>query len=297
MDWDDLRYFLAVARAAGLTPAAQELGVSPATVSRRIDAFERAMGMTLFLRRQTGYALTDDGETLLAAALPVEQAMLGFARRSLDAGRPGAWTGSIRVATSETVATWWITPMLPEFVRCHPGLQVELVIGANTVNLSRRDADIALRMSPPAREEEGQYVALRAGAMTFAAYVKADDGEAQHDWRAMPYVNWGESLAHVPMARWAAGVFAGKRPALLTNSMPVMVAAAGAGLGVTVLPESIGNLNPSLVRLEYACTRDLWLVYHRDLRDNQRVVAMKDFLLDVVRRQQGLQQDAESRST
>lgn len=297
MDWDDLRYFLAVARAAGLTPAAQELGVSPATVSRRIDAFERAMGMTLFLRRQTGYALTDDGETLLAAALPVEQAMLGFARRSQDAGRPGVWTGTIRVATSEAVATWWVTPMLPEFVRCHPGLQVELVIGANTVNLSRRDADIALRMSPPARDEEGEYVALRVGAMTFAAYAKAGDRDAQRDWRALPYVNWGESLAHVPMARWTTAAFAGKRPVLLTNSMPTMIAAAGAGLGVTVMPESVGNSDPSLVRLDFACSRDLWLVYHRDLRDNQRVVAMKDFLLDVVRRQQKLQQGADGGSS
>ena len=287
MAWDDLRYFLAVARAAGLTPAAHELGVSPATVSRRIDAFEQAMGMTLFLRRQTGYTLTNDGETLLAAALPVEQAMQAFARRSQDAGAPGAWSGSIRVATSETIATHWITPVLPEFVQNHPGLQVELVTGVNTVNLSRRDADIALRMSPPAREEEGEYVALRAGAIAFAAYAATHDAHAQLDWRSLPYVNWGESLAHVPMARWAAGMFPGRQPVLLTNSMPVMIAAAEAGLGVTVLPESIGSKIPSLARLDFVCARDLWLVYHRDLRDNLRVTAMKDFLLGVVRRYEG----------
>jgi len=285
MDWDDLRYFLAVARTAGLTPAANELGVSPATVSRRVDAFEQAMSMTLFLRRQTGYTLTNDGETLLAAALPVEQAMLGFERRSQDAGGSGAWSGSIRVATSETIASHWITPMLPGFVQDHPGLQVELVTGVNTVNLSRRDADIALRMSPPAREEEGEYIALRAGAMTFAAYIAAAaDAQARRDWRRLPYVNWGESLAHVPMARWVAGMFADKPPVLLTNSMPVMIAAAEAGLGLTVLPESIGAKMPSLVRVDAVCTRELWLVYHRDLRDNLRVTAMKDFLLEVVRR-------------
>ena len=284
MDWDDLRYFLAVARAAGLTPAASELGVSPATVSRRIDAFEQAMNMTLFLRRQTGYTLTNDGETLLAAALPVEQAMLGFERRSQDAGGSGAWSGSVRVATSETIASHWITPMLPGFVRDHPGLQVELVTGVNTVNLSRRDADIALRMSPPAREEEGEYIALRAGSMTFAAYIAAADAQAQRDWRSLPYVNWSEPLAHVPMARWADGMFPDKSPVLLTNSMPVMIAAAEAGLGLTVLPESIGAKIPSLVRVDAVCARELWLVYHRDLRDNQRVAAMRDFLLEVVRR-------------
>jgi DNA-binding transcriptional LysR family regulator len=287
MDWDDLRYFLAVARAAGLTPAAHELGVSPATVSRRIDAFEQTMGMTLFLRRQTGYTLTNDGETLLAAALPVEQAMLGFARRSQDAGESGAWSGSIRVATSETVATHWITPLLPGFVQGHPGLQVELVTGVNTVNLSRRDADIALRMSPPAREEEGEYIALRAGEMRFAAYIAASDAQARRDWRGLPYVNWGESLAHVPMARWAAGAFPDKPPVLLTNSMPVMIAAAEAGLGLTVLPESIGSKMPALARVDFVCVRELWLVYHRDLRENARVTAMKDFLLEVVLHNEG----------
>lgn len=286
MNWDDLRYFLAVARAAGLTPAAHELGVSPATVSRRIEAFEQAMGMALFLRRQTGYTLTNDGETLLAAALPVEQAMLGFARRSQDAGQSGAWSGSVRVATSETIASHWIVPRLPEFVQGHPGLQVELVTGVNTVNLSRRDADIALRMSPPAREEEGEYIAQHAGAMAFAAYVGAADVQAQRDWRSLPYVNWGESLAHVPMARWVAGVFAGKPAVLLTNSMPVMIAAGEAGLGLVVLPESVGARMPALVRVDFVCARDLWLVYHRDLRENQRVTAMRDFLLEVARSHQ-----------
>lgn len=288
MDWDDLRYFLAVARASGLTPAAQALGVSPATVSRRIDAFEQAMGMMLFLRRQTGYTLTDDGETLLAAALPVEQAMLGFARRSHDAGKPGTWSGSVRVATSETIATHWITPLLPEFVQSHPGLQVEIVTGSSTVNLSRRDADIALRMSPPAKDEEGEYVALRAGAMTFAAYIAADHADAERDWRTLPFLNWSEPLGCVPMARWTTSMFPGKQAALLSNSMPVMIAATEAGLGVAVLPESVGARMPSLVRLEYACARELWLVYHRDLRDSLRVGAMKDFLLDVARRHGGM---------
>ena len=289
MNWDDLRYFLAVARASGLTPAAQELGVSPATASRRVEAFEQAMGMTLFLRRQTGYTLTDDGERLLAVALPVEQAMQGFARRTQGADRPGAWAGSIRVATSETIAVHWITPSLPEFVRGHPGLQVELVTGVSTVNLSRRDADIALRMSPPAREEEGEYIALSVGAMTFAAYVAVEDGGQGNpgDWRTRPYATWSEPMAHVPMARWAAGAFAGRRPILLSNSMAVLVEAARCGLGVAVLPTSVGDRISAITRVEpghFACARDLWLVYHRDLRDSARVAAMKDFLIDVVRR-------------
>lgn len=285
-DWNDIRYFLAVAAEGGLTPAAQILGVTPATVSRRIDAFEHAVGSVLFLRRQTGYVLTDEGERLLESARPVEQAMLGFARQT-DAGASGRWVGTVRVATSEAVAVNWLAPRLSDFVRQHPGLRVELLTGYNLANLSRRDADIGLRMTAPSREEEGDYIAHHAGAMAFAAYVAADTDIGEGGWRALPHLNWSEPLAQVPMARWTASTFAGSRAVLLTNSMNVMAMAARSGVGLAVLPVSIGDDDPRLKRVEpdqIVCARDLWVVYHRDLRDSERVVAMRDFLLAAVRR-------------
>ncbi|WP_322999340.1 LysR family transcriptional regulator [Castellaniella sp.] len=288
LDWNDLRFFLAVARKGGLTPAAQDLRTSPATVSRRIDALERATGMALFLRRQTGYTLTEEGERLLASALPVEHAIDSLLRQTQISGDTNPWHGTVRLATSDTVAIAWIAPHLPGFLDAHPGLQIEVLTGFNMVNLSRRDADIALRMAPPAPEEEGDYVAAHAGAMPFAAYATAAALAGGADWRTLPHISWSEPLQHIPLAKWTDAAFKGRTPRLLSNSLPFMAAAAHAGAGVIVLPTSIGDADPRLQRIEpdhMACVRDLWIVYHRDLRSSRLILAVKAFLLDIVTRE------------
>jgi DNA-binding transcriptional LysR family regulator len=281
MDWNDILYFLAVARTGGLTPASVELGVSPATVSRRIDAFEQCVGMVLFLRRQTGYLLTDEGESMVEAVLPVEQAMLGFERQTQYAGKAGQWSGTIRVATSEAVATYWITPRLGEFLERYPGLKVELITGIEAVNLSRRDADIALRMMPPSKDDEGDYIAQALGELRFAAYVSPELLQTSGDWRSIPPVSWAESMSHLPMAKWSDAMLL-NQASILSNSMNVHRVAAGNGLGVAVLPMRIGDSDPHLLRVEpdhFACSRNLWLIFHRDLRASQRVIALRDFLV------------------
>jgi DNA-binding transcriptional LysR family regulator len=281
MDWNDIRYFLAVARRGGLTPAALELSASPATVSRRIDAFEQSVGATLFLRRQTGYLLTDEGERMLETALPLEQAMLGFERQTQSAAQPGQWSGSIRIASSEMAATYWIAPRLGEFLELHPGLRVELITGVEAVNLSRRDADIAVRMVPPTREEEGEYIAQRLGQMVFAAYASPRIMEGVENWQALPHISWPESLSHLSMAKWLSATFVKKDPVLVGNSMYVQHMAAAGGLGVAVLPILVGDGDDRLMRVEsdhFACSRDIWLMFHRDLRASQRVIAVKNFL-------------------
>jgi DNA-binding transcriptional LysR family regulator len=284
LDWNDLRFFLCVAKGGGLTPAAQQLRVSPATVSRRIDALEQSTGMALFLRRQTGYVLTEEGERLLASALPVEHAVQGLLRQAQLADTEDPWRGTVRIATADAVATAWIAPHLPAFLDAHPGLQIEILTGFNLVNLSRRDADIALRMTRPAKDEEGDYVAVRAGAMPFAAYASPAALDRTRDWRTLPHTNWSEPLQHIPLAKWTDAAFKGQAPRLLTNSLPFMAAAAHAGAGVAVLPTAIGDADPALRRVEpghLACRRELWIVYHRDLRASRLITAVKTFLQDI----------------
>lgn len=283
-DWNDLRYFLAVARGGGLTHAASALGVSPATVSRRIDAFEEALGIKLFIRRQTGYLLTDDGERMQESALPVEQAMLAFGRQTQDVADVGCWSGNIRVACPELVAAHWITPRLDEFFLKYPGLRVELIVGLEQVNLSRRDADIAVRFVAPSKDEEGDYIGHALAHLPFAAYRSAAHAVDVADWRTLPHISWNESWSHLPMAKWLATTFPKQPPVIASNSLNLQYIGACAGLGVVVLPTFVGDNDARLMRVEpnqLVTSRSLWLVFHRDLRGSERLSAMRNFLTGI----------------
>ena len=142
--WDDARVFLAIARSGTLSGAAHALRMGVATVSRRLDRLEAALGLPLFSRHQQGYRLTDDGEALLERAEALEHAGLAFG----EAGQ-GQVAGTVRLATAENLANPLIIPSLPTLFAQHPELRVELVTGVQTVNLHRRDADLAVRMVKP----------------------------------------------------------------------------------------------------------------------------------------------------
>lgn len=284
MDWDEIRYFLAVARSGGLSVAAVELNVSPATVSRRVEAFERSLNKTLFIKRQTGYVLTADGEEVLASAAGIESAMLQFERGTLQPSGPAAFDGLIRLASPELTATYLIVPRLNEFFARYPLLRVELLTGMDQVSLSRRAADIALRMAPPTGDEEGEHIAHAVGTMSFAPY--ASRSQASHpDWRGLPHTAWDEAHSHFPMSEWTAATYADTPPVLISNSLHVQYMATRHNIGVSVLPTYIGDKDPGLVRLSPetpVAGRPLWIVYHRDLRGNKRIAAMRDFLAGIV---------------
>jgi DNA-binding transcriptional LysR family regulator len=283
-DWNDLRYFLAVARGGGLTHAASALGVSPATVSRRIDAFEKALGIKLFIRRQTGYLLTGDGERVHESVLPVEKAMLAFGRQTQNATDVGRWAGHIRVACPELVATHWITPRLSEFFLKYPSLRVDLIVGLEQVNLSRRDADIAVRFVGPNKDEEGDYIGHALAPLPFAAYRSVAHALDVANWRALPHISWNEPWSHLPMAKWLATTFPRQAPIFASNSLNLQYIGACAGFGVVVLPTFVGDNDPRLVRVEpdqLVTSRPLWLVFHRDLRTSERLLAMRNFLTSI----------------
>jgi DNA-binding transcriptional LysR family regulator len=283
MDWDDIKYFLAVARSGGLTVASIELDVSPATVSRRIEAFERSLNKTLFIKRQTGYLLTDDGEKVLTSVGAVESAVMKFERQTLQPSEQEPFDGLIRIAASELTAAYLIAPRLNEFFEKFPLLRVELLTGLDQVNLSRRVADIALRMTPPAKGEEGEHIAHALGDMNFAPYISARHAN-NPDWRNLPYISWDEARSHYPMSAWIASTYAGAHPLLTSNSLNVQLAAARNDIGLSVLPTFVGDKDPQLVRVVLETpivSRPLWIVYHRDLRGNKRVGAMRDFLTEI----------------
>lgn len=275
-DWNELKFFLATARGGGLSGAAAMLGSSASTVSRHIDALERRVGRTLFLRQQNGYLLTDDGSALLAQAEQVAQA-IAVAERTAEHEEVA---GVVRLATTEMLAQHLVVPNLPAFRARYPALRVELDIAMEAVNLSRRDADLALRMAPP-DDGSGDYIARRVGKVDFAVYVALGDPGA----RGLDYVSWDGAWEGLPMAKSMRSAFGGKPPVLACNSLPAQIAAVRAGVGAGMLPCFIGDADSALRRMDGGAapvSRDLGLVYHRDLKASLRVAAMRDFITGLI---------------
>ena len=279
-NWDDLRLFLPVARAGSLTEAASLLGLSISTVARRLTQLETDLGLTLFLRSQSGYALTEDGTRLLHKAEAVETAMFGV-NRLADAV---ATRGRVRVDLPEGFALQIIVPRLGIFRRAHPAIGLDLITGPFVVDLMRRESDIALRVAKPA---DNDLVSRRLGEMAHGVYATRSLKKKQAE--DLPKLAWPAEMNRLPIAaetaRWIQetdAVTVGQ-PALTLNATNVLIAAATAGLGQALLPCVIGDAVPGLRRLAGPggfFTQEIFLAFHRDLRHNARIRAVGDFLAD-----------------
>ena len=287
-DWNDLKFFLATARSGSLTSAAAALGTSVSTVSRHVDALEKRFGRTLFLRQQSGYLLTDDGIELMGQIEQVEQAMIATERTGYQSAQQEV-SGVVRLATTEMLALHLLVPHLPILRARYPKLRVELDIALERVNLSRREADLALRMVAP-NEGEGDYIAKRIGKVDFGVYCAnsvmpaSDAVDRSEAWRRQDYISWDGYWDELPMAKWMQSTFCDKPPAFVCNSLLTQYAAVRAGLGVGMLPSFIGDGDSALCRVSHDTTpvsRELWLVYHRDLKASRRVRAMQDFITEL----------------
>jgi len=282
MEWDDLKHFLAVARSGSLTEAARNLKASAATVGRHIESLEQRLGARLFEHRSTGYVLTETGQSILARAEGVEAAVLAVERGAASSNL--SLTGKVRVACTEDMASMVIVPHLAPFTSQHPQLAIELMAGLPAVNLTRRDADIALRSVRP---ETGDLLMRRIGGVDLAVYgskaYAAAHGVAPRsfDFGKVETITWIEEMAGLRGGPWLAEHSAGSRVALQVNTSRLLYAACVAGLGVAVLPCFGGDADPALVCLvppEEVQTLDLWMVVHRDLATMPRVREVADYL-------------------
>ncbi|WP_244645195.1 LysR family transcriptional regulator [Salinarimonas ramus] len=282
--WDDVRALLAVSRHGTLSAAALKLGVGIATLSRRIDRLEAALGVPLFLRQQTGYQLTEDGADLLENAEAMEAA--AFALES-GADLQAQLTGRVRLATAENLATALILPSLPAFHAAHPNITVELVTDITTVNVHRRDADLAIRMVKP---ERGNVTLKRLGTLGYGLYASPAylerRGEARPGvaaWEEDAFVAWSEVYAHLPAAQWVERILRGRRPAITTTSLSTQVAATAAGLGLAVLPHFLArDAGLVCVQDDIGVDQPIFLVLQSDLSQSRRIRALADFLVDLV---------------
>ena len=286
IQWDDARIFLAIARAGTLSGAATALEMGVATVSRRLDRLEGALGVPLFSRHQSGYSLTDDGEALLEHAEALEHAGQAFGEAAQQQGQVA---GCVRLATAENLANALIVPSLPTLFATHPELRVEIVSGVQTVNLHRRDADLAVRMVKP---EAGNVTIKRLGTLGFGLYGArgyVDARSAGADAATFDddsFIGWAESHSHLPAAKWIARMLRGRTCQMEANTLSAQMAAATAGIGLAVLPHFLAR-QAGLVCLlpELGADQPIWLAIHSNLAQSRRVRAVADHLIHLFEEQ------------
>lgn len=283
MEWDDLKHFLAVARGGSLTDAARSLKTSAATVARRVAALERRLGARLFDRRQTGYTLTESGEAIRLKAEEVEEAVLSVEREAL--GRDLRPSGRVRIAASDDIGTHVIAPHLARFRGSYPEISLEIVARMDLANLTRREADVALRGQRPSH---GDFVARSAGYWPFGLYAAKSYAQSRRlrpglsDLSNAEIITWTEEHAHVRGGPWFAEHARGSEIVLASDSARVHYAACKAGIGVAILPSKLADRERDLICLlptERVLSVDLWAVVHRDLIRTARVRAVMDFLV------------------
>lgn len=290
LDWNQVRVFLAVARAGRLPGAAARLGMTVSTVSRRLDRLEAELGLHLFDRGHDGTTPTAVAEGMLPAAEEMERALAGFAAAA-DAVESTA-EGVVRLSTPPGLADAFVAPLLERFRRSFPRVVLELDASVGYADLTRREADIAIR---GARPRSGDLIAQRlietqAAPLTSPEYA-AELGPLERLSDAR-WITWGPELMHIPTGRWL-GTYVGEGPqvALRTSHFASQLRAAAGGLGVALAAapfQRVHRLVPVAFSPSLAAARDalpveaLWLVGHRALRGVPRIAAVWGFLRELL---------------
>lgn len=277
--WDDLRLFLVAYRSGSLTQAAARLGLNQSTMSRRLRALEEdVVGAKLFDRTPEGLLPTEVGEQMLGPAERAEAGALDAARVCL--GTEAEIEGEVRFAVTEGLAYYLLAPAIPELQRRHPKLELALQVSEAVADLTRREADLALRFLRPTR---GDLVAQRifSGPYgVFAAPALLDRiGPGPHRLTELPFVGWDVNQSHFPEGAWE--VKAGVRCTVRASSLPTRIALAEAGCGAIELAQELAGRLPHLVELDTdPCPLNAaaWLVTHRGIRDVPRIRAVWDFV-------------------
>lgn len=280
--WDDLRMFLAIARTGSLSGAARLLGVNHSTVFRRINGFEDGLGVRLFERLGTGYALTIAGEEMRASAERVEREIERVDLRIT--GQDLRLQGTLVVTTTDTIAENLLGPHLAAFKKAYPGITLDLVLDNQHVNLSKRQADVAVRptLNPPET-----LVGRRIAGLAFAAYAAKSYMKGRpDDLAALEWLTVDDSLAHLAADKWFRKTLPAAPVAMRTNSLLGILHGCEAGMGAALLPCFMADPRKKLKRLGGVipeAASAFWLLTHEDLRHTARVRAFMDFMGDALK--------------
>ncbi len=286
LDWNDFRFFLAVARGGTISSAAKALSVDNATVGRRIAAMETALGAQLFDRSPQGYRLNQLGDAMMTPAERVEVSVMS-ARARID-DLQNSTSGSLRIGATDAFGTYFLAPRLAKLQRELPGMHIDLVALTAVLSLSKREADIAIGI---ARPDQGRLFSRKLTNFHFGLYASYDYIETHpailsvDDLLMHPVISWVENLMYDPSLNYIADVDRRIAPIYGCSNLVAQLKATVGGAGVCVLPHYMARTEPTLRRLlPDAVNIELpyYLTVHADLHDRSHIRKAIDFLVSEV---------------
>jgi DNA-binding transcriptional LysR family regulator len=288
LNWDDLRYFLALARARTVSGAGRDLAVKHTTVARRIKALEQGLGTRLFDHLSDGYAMTLAGENLYQHALIMEEQAQAVDREVF--GLDVQLQGSLKLTASYDVLTRLVVPHLNLFKRAYPCIDLQLMGSTGLSDLAARQADIALRLTPkpPDYLIGNKVLPMRHGIYASAKYLKKNPKPAQ-------VILWNSETEH---PEWVKQHFPKAEVSVRAADITSMLACITNHMGLARVPCYIGESESNLYRLDLPLTPStwsLWVLSHVDLRATARVRACREFLIGILEQQRNLVEGLESR--
>jgi len=283
MNWDDLKFFLEVARTRTASSAARRLGVDYTTVSRRIGALEKALGTLLFERsRASGFVLTTEGQHLLGYAEALESTLQTACEQV--SGASLALSGHVRIGSTEGFGSYFVAPQLGGFQAIYPNIAIDLLPVPHFISLSRREADIAITLERP---ERGPYVCSRL--CDYALKLYATPGYLDRhppicqveDLGRHSFITYVDDLAFSPELLYLEGIVPNASSTLRSTSVVAQYLATLQGRALAILPCFLAGPDARLVEVlpsEVKVTRQFWLYYREDLRKLKRITLVADYL-------------------
>ena len=286
IDWDDFRYFIAVAKTGSLTTAAKKLGSNQPTVGRHIDALESALGTKLFQRTVKGLLLTEEGEYVFENSHLIESTVIKIQRKSQ--GEEEEFSGTVRVALPEGLCLEVLTPTLPKFYKEYPNINLILNISSSSANLTQGEADIAVRLYRP---KDANLVAKSLGQMTLGLfsskdYIKKYGSPAnENELKNHRIITYSDQLSDLPENQWLLNYSDPVSRILNTDNTTARLNATIAGVGISIQPHILCRNKETLVPLLEKVklpSHEVWLVYHNDLRHLGRIRAVTKFVTSII---------------
>ncbi|CAD5254730.1 LysR family transcriptional regulator [Bosea sp. 62] len=276
--WDDFRLIKAIAEARSLPAAAELIGLNHSTVFRRLGQIEESLGTRLFERHRSGYVPTPAGEEMAVLAERLETDIAGFTRRL--AGREILPAGELRVTTNDSLLVELLTPLFAAFMRQCPDIKLDVLLGNQALNLSKRDADVAIRATDNPPEN---LIGRRVAQIGWALYGRAIDFPegAPAELTQQRWISLGDQFSNFKVVLYRQKHIPADQTVYKLNTVLGLAEAVEAGIGIGFLPCFIADKRPALVRLappQTGYAADLWLLTHPDLRHSPRVRLFLDFM-------------------